>query len=576
MSKSSASLFQPTDLWLTRRFVLIGMFIAIAAFYVLTLPANHSEAVDGYDYALKAETVPFSQVEDTRSILFTFINKLLYHASQLLGFGLRAMPVVVAFEILTAAGSVLLLARLLHKGFGLSHVASWSGAAFLGVSYGFWRYAGEVEVYVPSIFLILATLNLLFDALRETEDEQPRWAAVIPAAVLAGLSALYYQPNVIPLFLAVPALMLSRKRVGSFIVYGAVGSVVILGGFVTAYLIHNQTPLTAESLLAFVTNREDEFRTYPLTFKTFLAMTQAIVHNIFSTNWMFGIDAITHSLHNLYPDRSMAPKIFAAEQFRPFLYASIPLLVILLGLLTWITSLAVWNSRQWTFDRRILFCVAWLALLFCIIGYLDPTSREPWIMALPPLAILFAVYGFEPVARMGKGITLAVFLTTMLLYNFFGGMGIIQSQAGNFQDARTVWLKDNASPNDAIVFGEQSNDRRMKIYLAYVKGLKVYTYPPAKKVQIQNEDLSQSQFLETVFTHLRANEGRLFVLSEFFVDDWTRIGGGWNDDKRVARARSFMERIRRDARLVDKGPLGAIYEVTSRTPNQHPAQTSKQ
>jgi hypothetical protein len=561
MAKSSASLFQPTDEWLTRRVVLIGIFIAIAAFYVLTLPANHSEAVDGYDYAHRAEALAITNIDDTRSILFTFINKLLYQASQLLGLGLRAMPVLIAFEVLTAAGSVLLMARLLQKGFGLSRVASWSGAAFLGVSYGFWRYAGEVEVYVPSIFLILATLNLLFDALDEAEDGQPRWAAVIPAAVLAGLSGLYYQPNVIPLFLAVPALMLSRKRLGSFIVYGAVGSAVILGGFVAAYLVHTQDPLSARSLLSFATNREDEFRTYPLTFKTLLAMAQAILHNILSTNWMFGIDAITHSLHNLYPDRSIAPKIFAAEHFRPFLYASIPLLALLLGLLTWIASLAIWNRRQWTFDRRILFCVVWLALLFFIIGYLDPTSREPWIMALPPLVILFAVYGFEPVARMGKGITLAVFLSTMLLYNFFGGMGIIQSQAGNFQDARTVWLKDNASPNDAIIFGEQSNDRRMKIYLAYVHGLKVYTYPPSKKMTVQNEDISQSQFLESVSTHLRARNGRLFVLSEFFVDDWTLISAGWKDDKRVARARSFMDRIRRDARLVDKRPLGAIFEV---------------
>jgi hypothetical protein len=560
MSKSSASLFQPTDEWLTRRVVLIGIFIAIAAFYVLTLPANHSEAVDGYDYAHRAEALAITNIDDTRSILFTFINKLLYQASQLLGLGWRAMPVLIAFEVLTAAGSVLLMARLLHRGFDLSHVASWSGAAFLGVSYGFWRYAGEVEVYVPSIFLILATLNLLFDALDEAENGQPRWAAVIPAAVLAGLSGLYYQPNVIPLFLAVPALMLSRKRLASFIVYGAVGSAVVLCGFVAAYLVHNQEPLSATSLLAFLTNRGDEFRTYPVTFKTLLAMTQAILHNIVSTNWMFGISSITHSLHNLYPNSAITQKVFAAENFRPFVYIAPLLIVVLLGLTCRMGIIAVGQRRYDWIGRRTLYCITWLVALCAIIAVLDPTSREPWIMALPPIVILFSIYIFEPLAKNGRWGSPIIFLITLLLCNFFGGIGIVQSLSGDFYYARMAWLRGNASSNDFILFGEQNDFRRPLIYLQYEANMRVRIYPPIKGYAA-NEDLAQVQFMEELFKNARARKGRVFVLSEFFVDDWALLRKSWRNEQRLTRAKSFMDRIRRHARLVDEGPLGGVYEI---------------
>ncbi len=555
--KAIVNFFHPTDAWLTRRVVLIGLFVVIALFYVLTLPVNHSEAIDGYDYAYKAETVPLFEVEDTRSILYTFVNKLLYQASEVLGLGLRSFSVLIAFEVLAGAASVLLMARLLYRGFGLTPVASWSGAAFLGLSYGFWRYVGEVEVYVPSACLVLATLTLLFDALA---DDRQRWQSVIPAAVLAGLAGLYYQPNVIPLFLAIPALMLSRKHFSSFIAYGAIGSAVILCGIIIAYLLDNGLPLTPASLVAFATSRSEEFPNYSVNLKTFAAMVQAILNNIVSTNWLFGVDAITHGLQNLYPDRSVAPKTYAAEHFRPFVYLAIPLLALLLGFLAWISLLAVRNRQRWYFDHRILFCIAWFAIQFVIVGYLDPTSREPWVMSVPPLVILFAVYVFDPVARMEKGNALALFLCTLLLYNFFGGMGMIQSRAGNFQEARTAWLRANASPKDAVLFGEQENDRRMKRYLLYVDGLQIFTYPPVKEVA-PNEDAAQTAFLDNLFKKLQVQNGRLFVLGEFFAGDWKFHGDHWKNEDSVARARSFMERIRRNAHMVDQGPLGSIFEV---------------
>ena len=62
---------------LSRR-ALAAIFAALVLFYGLTLPGNTIEAIDGYDYALAAETIPLANSHDTRSILFHKINRVIY------------------------------------------------------------------------------------------------------------------------------------------------------------------------------------------------------------------------------------------------------------------------------------------------------------------------------------------------------------------------------------------------------------------------------------------------------------------------------------------------------------------
>ena len=114
--------------------------------------------------------------------------------------------------------------------FGVSTFSAYAGAAFLGLTYGYWRYTGAVEVYIPSMFLNLCSFTLIFNYL---ENRNRR--TLIAAGVLSGLAVLFYQPNIIILFGATFVLFCSSKHLFSFICYSMIGALVVLAGILLSY-----------------------------------------------------------------------------------------------------------------------------------------------------------------------------------------------------------------------------------------------------------------------------------------------------------------------------------------------------
>ena len=128
------------------------------------------------------------------------------------------------------------------------------------LTYGYWRYTGAVEVYVPSIFLILCSLELIFKFL-DGEQQSQKW--VIAAGALSGLAVLFYQPNLIALFVAAAVMFCTRALFVSFITYSVTGAVVVLSGLVAAYMSIEGSFPSPNQLVDFITDRNGEFREPP-------------------------------------------------------------------------------------------------------------------------------------------------------------------------------------------------------------------------------------------------------------------------------------------------------------------------
>ena len=183
-----------------------AVILLLVAFYWLTRPLNQSESYDSINYALFAENFSFGTAPDSRNVLFHMLNRALFVASEGLGLNLGALELISFVNIVCAALSLVLFARLMTKCYGVSQFAACCGAGFLGLAYGFWRYAGAAEVYVPSIFLTLVCVTLIFGYIN---GERQAWLKLIAAGVLSGLAVLYYQPHLITLFMATFVLFLS-------------------------------------------------------------------------------------------------------------------------------------------------------------------------------------------------------------------------------------------------------------------------------------------------------------------------------------------------------------------------------
>jgi hypothetical protein len=132
---------------------------------------------------------------------------------------------------LAGAGALAVLYKLAWELSGLRYVAL-AAALGMGLSYGFWFYSVEVEIYVPPLFFLLTAAWLLWRAMR---DEWPElyWLA----GLCQGVAALIHQGS---LFIA-PACALGillvpgpvYERIGRAMRYG----LALIGVVIPAYLV---------------------------------------------------------------------------------------------------------------------------------------------------------------------------------------------------------------------------------------------------------------------------------------------------------------------------------------------------
>lgn len=534
-------------------------FFGWAAFYAVTASSNHTESVDGYKYALEATISPLLEIYDTRSILFHMGNRALYVISEHLGLGLEAFDLILTLVILTGAGSVVLTARLLIRGFKLSNTAGWCGAATLGVCYGFWRFAGEVELYVPSIFLVLLVLNLIFDADARAEG---KWTSMLPVGVVAGLTVLYYQPNALPLCVAIPVLFIPRSRWSWFLAYGSACFATVLAGLLGAYWLRYGALPSHMSLIQFANERGGELSPPPHNLESLAKSALTIGHDILSTHWVFANEAVTEQLSKIMPRRVNDEIIFAARHFRPWIYVPLALLPILVGVLCWMVLKAARSGLARRFGPKEAYLLSWFAVASVIVFYLSPTNTEAFISALPPLLMLFAIYVLEPCRRAGRTDLLVVLAVLMTLYNYFGGIGMNQRPAGDLYRAKTAWLQANVKANDLVWINRWYNLQFFH-YLRYVVGVNVLVSDPGT-VMLLRTDAAKPVLLPLaqVLAQTRTDGGRVLVFGEFFTPHPTLKNSPRSGDSYVyatQMGRTFQDHVQAH----DPGSEFTVFEITA-------------
>jgi len=440
----------------------------LIAFYALTRTLNHSESYDSINYALFAENFSLGTAPDSRNILFHVLNRILFVTSEWLGLSIGALELIVSVSVVTGALSVVLFARLMKIRFGVSTFAAWTGAAFLGLTYGFWRYTGAAEVYMPSIFLILCSLTLVFKFL-DSEDRRQR--TLFAASVLSGLAVLFYQPNVIVLFFATFVLFCSKAHFVSFIRYAVVGAIVVVA--------------------------------------------LALGHDFFSAHWTRTLDPVRTALDPIVPGcvYNFNVVVYAGKGVQYLTVVAAALLLPVLFLLArfhWVAS------RKWQIARpsnRTLFLIGWLGLLGGIVGTIDPGSFEAWIPVLIPLVALITVFVIEPCYQLGKQRTLITFLLLLFCYNFFGGIMLWRNTQGDYFLHKTAWIREHLTEHDTVVLNEF--DYRIVDYLNYYSDANIAHLVGDKEVVFKRSHpeiyfISLDEFMDKY----GKEQHRLFVLDD--------------------------------------------------------------
>jgi len=355
------------------RYLLIACLLM--AFYVITRPLNHSESYDSITYALFAENFPLGTAPDSRNILFHVVNRALFVTSEWLGLGFQALELISFVSIVTGALSLVIFARLLKRRFGVSPFAAWTGAAFLGLTYGFWRYAGAAEVYVPSIFLILCSLTLIFRFF-DSKTRSP-WT-LVAAGILSGLSVLYYQPNVIVLFFATFVLFCSTQHFFSYVRYSIIGALVVIAGLVFSFMAINGNFPSIGELTDFVGERNGEFRDRPAIHIALVKFILAFGHDVFSAHWTRTLDPVRTTLDPFIPGcvYNFNVVVYAGKGIQGLTAIAAMLFVPALILLARIHWIAISTWKLGRPSNRMLFLVCWFGMMGLIIGTIDVANWE--------------------------------------------------------------------------------------------------------------------------------------------------------------------------------------------------------
>ena len=536
--------------------LLIGCLLIV--FYALTRTLNHSESYDSINYALFAENFPLGTAPDSRNILFHALNRVLFVASEWLGLEIGALDLICWVSILAGAFSVVLFAQLMHRRFSVSPFAAWTGAAFLGLTYGFWRYTGAAEVYMPSIFLILCSLTMIFKFL-EDEAQNQRW--LLAASVLSGIAVLFYQPNVIVLFAATFILFCSRSRFFAFVRYSALAALVVIGGLVVAYMmVEGEVPAPNE-LVSFVTARNDEFRSSTPVHIALVKFVLAFGHDLFSAHWTRTLDPVRTALDPHIPGcvYNFNVVAFAGKGIQ---YLTAIAAVLFIPLLAMFVRLHWIASRKWDFGRpknRTLFLVGWMGLMGLIVGTIDPGSFEAWIPALVPFAALLTVFVIEPCFQMGKQRTLVVFLLLLFCYNFFGGIMIWRNSEGDYFFHKTAWIRKELTDQDTVLLNEF--DYRMVDYLGYYSDARIVHLTGDDRVTIaRSHPEIHSVSLDEFLTKHAADQRRLFVMDDVLAPP-PQIKSCRSGEEKFEAATAMAVRLKSNAVLVDSGAFGETYQI---------------
>jgi hypothetical protein len=523
-------------------------FAAVLVFYLVTTPGTRTDIFDTYAYSYDTKARALTDFYDTRNLLFHVVMRLLYRAAHAMHDGVTAHAVLLTVSALSASLCLVLFARLLNRHFGLSLATSLLATGFLGVTYGFWRLAVEAEVYVPSLFLTTAAIFLVFAA-EDRTDEAGRWILLTAGGAVAGLAALFYQANAIPLFLALPVLFLHRGGFPRLIVYGAVGGGVLFLGYVFAFLLDEARPHTLGTLLTFIFRRFGEFHPDDGPVAAIVKSIVALGHAIVSGNWVFGLD-IAAELHERVGIAQYEERAFAASSAGVLLiYIPLFTLAALLAVGIYTAMIAVRVRGRSPLDRRLAFALTWFGLYALVNGRLAPGEPSVWAMTLPPLIILFAAFVIEPCVRAGRCAAPLVLVAALALHNAIGGIGILYSSDGDYYRTKGAWVLDNATADDLIMMPVNEG---FADFLCYVGGLRVVK-TGNREGCLRYEPLDVSQLVETT----RRNGGRIFVFDEFFEGPaaWTR--GQRPDPEALALA----ERFRDGAQPVFRSDAGTTYRL---------------
>jgi hypothetical protein len=300
------------------------------------------------------------------------------------------------------------------------------GTLGLLFSYGFMRYACEVEIYLPAMALVLAAI---YSAVR---------GRFVSGVIFASLAVLMHTINAAATLVVVPLIYLWISKDWKRAVLHIVATVAMVG---LVYLVVQNVwgtfcpPVDSAS----------EGWLQPGTIgKALVGFGQCVL----SANFVFAYETVAEKLQALFPYRVFVEELFAAAHLPPWLKVAAPVtfFLALAGLIGVAGVLFFRACRHHPFNRVFFVLLLWLGGTMFPTLMLEPSNPELWILALAPLWMLFLWLAAEV-----KTVQWLVVVVCLLgVHNIVAGMGAVKTRDGDYNFRKAEWVLQNAEAGDVV------------------------------------------------------------------------------------------------------------------------------
>jgi hypothetical protein len=452
----------------------------MAALYLATLTANHTEADDAVSYAVGIrEGNTDAAVLHAHHLLWGAIGWVGHNAALALGFGGGALEVLQVQNALTGAIGIGLLWWWLRS-IGWPPLACVSACGVLGFSYAYWFYSSETEVYVLSAALLVCCLAAAHRAARE-----PALRNFALLGLANGLAVLAHDTNV--LFAAVVAVVLLVSRrdapvaelVRRGIAYAAVAVAVVVPAYTAAALVNGyDSPRKAYDWITGYTHSSEWGETRASQVPKGVAGAS---RSLVGGHFVFSNDTLADRLERL-GGRNPREERFLMRDFPAGLGVVLLLLAAVVAAALSVAAFgAVRGRTRLDEGSRLLaiVCLAWAVVYGVFAVWWDPLNVEFWIVVWIPLALLISLplaVGDRAVPRRAR-IAVAALVGGLFLVNLAGSILPQASEEDDYWRARIDWYEREGTRADLVV----ANGYHQTAYIAYfadipvIDGTRIYS-----------------------------------------------------------------------------------------------------
>lgn len=479
----------------------LALFVFIAIVYACSVPANHSEAEDAFDYAWEVENNTVSDLFHTNHLIYRPAMRMLWLGAKTAGYTGRAYPLMLAFSVIAGALSAALFFIFLRRIFADkddaddrcgSGVYALPFALLLAFSYNFWRYAVEAEIYIPAILVSLILLLLVV-----AKRLSPR--RTIAGAVLGAVAILTHISAGALVVLGVPAYYFRRRRWRLAAMHLLVVAVLLGAVYFPisrTFGFQDGSPLHSQPAEA------------GLQVENLARGAAAVGQSVVSGNFLFVSPALREAISARYPYRMLAEEklMGARAPNRVFGAGSASLCLIALTSLALMVIVLIRRKRLLAeicrFKALAVLLLVWIGGYAAVMLLLEAGNPEMWIMLLPAIWLLAALC-CRPLAAGRRGFAVLFALLLLLcMHNWIGGMSLLQDEAGDYNRLKAGWVLERAGAGDRVLTAGNP------VFIFYMR-----YHCRGELVDLNTVDESDMRgFLES----LARGQGRVYLLGDLF------------------------------------------------------------